>query len=201
MRLVLGSDLHGNLPKVPKCDVLILAGDILSETDQELFIENSLAPWLDRASAKYIVATWGNHDHKPFKHWEHQYNLRWNLLIDRGIIIQGLKFYGTPWCLPIGRWAWQAPEYFLKNIYAMIPDDVDILISHCPPYGICDLAKDSSKCGSKELVSRMESLGNLKFLVCGHIHEARGSMGKVLNVACLDEKYLLRPDPWTIIDV
>ncbi len=199
MRLVLGSDLHGHLPDVPPCDILVLAGDLLPENDQELFIDNNLAPWLERSPAGDIVATWGNHDHKPFKHWYRDF--RWRLLVDSSAHIKGLRFHGTPWCLPIGRWAWQAPEYLLRNIYELIPDDVDILISHAPPRGICDRTVDGVDCGSRELVRRINQLKNLKFLVCGHIHEGRGQVGKVLNVACLDEKYKLRKNPWTVVEI
>ena len=200
MRLVLGSDLHGHLPDVPPCDILVLAGDLLPDTDkQEVFIGQSLRPWLNRAPAQEIVATWGNHDGKPFRNGN--YGLRGHWLVDRSAVVMGLKFHGSPWCRPIGRWAWQAPEHIMKYIYSLVPDDVDILLSHTPPYGICDKAKDGNYCGSEELFERMKSLPNLKLLVCGHIHEGRGQVGKVINVACLDENYRLRRDPWTIVDL
>ena len=198
MKLVLGSDLHGHLPDVPPCDILLLAGDILPEKDQEIFIDRGLKPWLLSAPAGEIIATWGNHDHKPFRR---NYNLPWKLLIDSSVVINGLKFYGTPWCLPIGRWAWQAPEYLMEKIYEMIPDDVDVLISHGPPYNMCDLAKDGECCGSRALADKMKGLYNLKLLVCGHIHEGWGQIGKVINVACLDENYKLRENPWTIFEL
>lgn len=201
MKLVLGSDLHGLLPKVPECDVLILAGDILPEKDQAEFIENKLKSWLLRAPAGDIVATWGNHDFKPFKHDFSLIPLPWTLLIDKSATVQGLKFHGTPWCLPIGRWAWQAPEYLLEHIYSLIPDDVDILISHAPPYGLGDRVQDGELAGSKSLLERMKSLSNLKFLVCGHIHEARGRYGKVVNVSSIDHKYIPYPNPWTIVEL
>lgn len=200
MKFVLGSDLHGHLPDVPPCDILCLAGDILPETYQEVFIEEKLRPWLLQAPARSIVATWGNHDHKPFRS-QYNYNLPWRLLVDESATIMGLKFHGTPWCLPIGRWAWQAPEYLMEYIYSLIPDDVDILISHCPPYHILDRAKDGNNCGSAALAKRMVQLPKLKLLICGHIHEGRGREGNVFNVSYLDEKYQLRKDPWTTVEL
>ena len=160
MRLVLGSDLHGNLFDVPPCDVLVLAGDILPEDDQEGFIETKLKPWLSKVPAGSIIATWGNHDSKPFR-WS--YALPWKLLLDSSIVVGGLKFHGTPWCLPIGRWAWQAPEYLLEHIYSMIPEDVDILISHTPPYGTCDRTVEGELIGSRALLKRISELSDLKF--------------------------------------
>ena len=203
MKLVLGGDLHGHLPDVPSCDVLVLAGDILPDIDQGIFIERQLGQWLERVPSRATIATWGNHDSEPFRRWHH--NFRWHLLIDQSINVCGLKFHGTPWCLPIGRWAWQAPEYLLEKVYELIPEDTDILVSHSPPFEMCDLAVKSdwtgSRAGSRALKARMAKLPNLKYLVCGHIHEGRGRNGKVLNVSCLDERYRLRPDPWVIIDI
>src|SRR3989344_4258293 len=196
MRLVLGSDLHGYLPEVPSCDVLVLAGDLFPEHEQERFVID-LRRWLKEAPAKNIVATLGNHDHEPFRDSSILSNLRWKLLIDSFVLIDGLKFYGTPWCLPMGRWAWQAPEYLLKKIYAMIPKNTDILISHTPPYGMCDLTVSGDLAGSRALGNRLRELSSLKYLVCGHIHEARGQKDKVLNVSCLDARFELRKNPWT----
>ena len=203
MKLVLGSDLHGFLPEVPPCDFLVLAGDILPETEQERFMVTRLQPWLSEVPARNIVATGGNHDHKLFKQGNNFERLRWHLLIDKSVVIDGIKFHGTPWCLPIGRWAWQAPEYVLEKIYGMIPDDVDVLVSHTPPYMILDKAdadslknKPSGHVGSRSLKDRIKKLNNLKLIVCGHIHEARGREGIVINASCLDKNYVLRSNPW-----
>lgn len=213
MKLVLGSDLHGLLPPVPPCDALLLAGDLLPENEQEIFIINQLAPWLNNAPAREIFATWGNHDDLPFKQYDLPFrlwedNLRWQLLVDRTVSWKGLKIHGTPWCRPVGRWAWQAPEYVLKTIYDMIPDDVDILISHTSPRSICDLeSRCGENCGSGALLKRMDQLKNLKMLVCGHIHEARGNKGVVFNVSSVkrrlktDPDYILYHDPWTVVEL
>lgn len=208
MKLVLGSDLHGYLPKVPSGDVLVLAGDILPEKEQDNFIQNRLRPWLVKAPVGNVVAIWGNHDDQPFRYNCHNINLPWILLIDQSVLIDGIKFHGTPWCLPIGRWAWQAPEYILEKVYDMIPEDTDILISHSPPYMIRDKTdihpiklKPSENAGSRALRERMNKLPNLKLLVCGHIHEARGQEGRVVNVSCLDLFYKPYPNPWAIVEI
>lgn len=211
MKLVLGSDFHGLLPKVPPCDILVMAGDVLPEDDQDVFIEKILKPWLEEAPADEIVATWGNHDDRPFRV---PFSLPWRLLRDESAVVKGLKFYGTPWCLPVGRWAWQVPEDILKYIYSLVPDDVDIFVSHTPPYGICDLVdpkpeknRPSENVGSRELRKRIDELSQLKLLVCGHIHEARGVSGIVHNVSCVrkrlktESQYTLRENPWTVVEL
>jgi len=203
MRLVLGSDLHGYLPKnIPEGDMLILAGDILPANDAQSFVFRKLNPWLERAPVKNIVLTWGNHDWHAFEDLVSVYYAI--VLIEQSADINGIKIYGSPWSLPFRRWAWMAPEATLEKLYRDIPDDVDIVISHVPPYGICDKADDGRLCGSRSLLERIKTLPKLKLLVCGHIHEARGRQGIVVNVSSVYNSgnyYFLRPDPWTVIDI
>ena len=199
MKLVLGSDLHGYLPEVPPCDILVLAGDILSADGQRNFYLGPLKRWLNNAPARHIVATWGNHDW-PFN-VQGLPDLRWNLLIDRAIEIEGFVFYGSPWSLPFYEWAWQAPEETLVKLYSFIPSDTDILISHAPPKGMCDYSHEGQLCGSVALNNRMRELFDLRLLVCGHIHEARGQLGRVVNASSVTKYVQLRKDPWTIVDL
>ncbi len=203
MRLILGSDLHGYLPKhIPRGDVLILAGDILPADDAQGFVFRKLNPWLKNAPVKNIVLTWGNHDWHALNDLVSVYYAI--VLVEQSVEIGGIKIYGSPWSLPFRRWAWMAPESTLEKIYRDIPDDINIIISHSPPYGIRDEASDGRLCGSHSLLNRMKALPELKLLVCGHIHEARGRQGVVINASSvynLGGYYVLRSDPWTVIDI
>jgi Icc-related predicted phosphoesterase len=211
MRLVLGSDLHGFLPRVPECDVLILAGDLLPSTnphrlieEQKLFVERRLKPWLERAPAKHIVATWGNHDWLPFYGWKDD-SLMWNMLVDEGIILDGVRFYGSPWSLPFMRWAWMAPEETLEKLYGKIPSSTDVLITHTPAFGILDKNYKGENCGSKSLRWKLDNISKLKLAVWGHIHEAWGREGIAVNACCVynfdGTGYGLRNNPWIIVDI
>lgn len=204
MKLVLGSDLHGFLPEVPQCDFLILAGDILPDIDQKIFVDRKLKPWLEQAPAKNVIATWGNHDWLPFYGWSSD-KLRWHALIDESVVIAGLKFYGSPWSLPFMRWAWMAPEKTLARLYETIPQDTNILITHSPPFGILDRNLKMEHCGSKALMAKLGELPDLKLVVCGHIHEARGKEGIVVNASCIDGTavmgYRLHKNPWIEIEL
>lgn len=64
----------------------------------------------------------------------------------------------------------------LAQKWALIPDDIDILVTHCPPLGILDFAKRNGHVGSKSLSEKARSLPNLKLFVWGHIHEAYGKI-------------------------
>ena len=53
----------------------------------------------------------------------------------------------------------------------------EILLTHTPPYGVCDLSKKGKHAGCPSLASRLDSkdLANCRLHVFGHIHEAYGA--------------------------
>ena len=63
-----------------------------------------------------------------------------------------------------------------REIYSRIPPSVDILMTHTPALGICDLTKRGKHAGCPELAERLtsEDLRNCRLHVFGHIHEAHG---------------------------
>ena len=61
----------------------------------------------------------------------------------------------------------------LAEIYACIPDDTDILISHGPPYGILDKIVRGRHVGCDKLLVRSKEI-QPRMHVWGHIHEDRG---------------------------
>ena len=52
--------------------------------------------------------------------------------------------------------------------------DVDILVTHSPPYGILDVSNKGNYCGSKALLKEVHRI-KPKLHLFGHIHEARGN--------------------------
>lgn len=103
-----------------------------------------------------------------------------HFLFDNYVIIEGYKIYGTPWVkeFPAGNitWGFQAKtELNLLLLYQMIPQDVDILITHEAPYGTLDLVRGEHE-GSKSLAENIiPFLKNLKLHAFGHIHQERGT--------------------------
>ena len=77
MRVVAVSDLHGWLPEVPPCDLLIIAGDVCPDVagsglrrrleqaaaGQATWLRERFVPWVERAQAAGVVLCWGNHDY------------------------------------------------------------------------------------------------------------------------------------------
>lgn len=177
-RIVATSDLHGELPTIPECDLLLLAGDLCPEGTpllQSQWLNTVFRDWLQKIPAKEIVGIAGNHDVV----FEEENNsliprgLRWHYLKDHFLTVSGFKIYGTPWQLPF--WgAFNGDEKKLANVYENIPMDIDILISHGPPYGILDEVPINQHTGSKALRNKVFSI-NPKLVVCGHIHGSFGN--------------------------
>lgn len=99
------SDLHGYLPKIPDCDTLLIAGDILPLAVQSS-IPKSIA-WLDSSFRKWLkqiaegriqtVGIAGNHDFIFERaHSLVPPDLPWVYLLDDMKEVCGLNIYGTP---------------------------------------------------------------------------------------------------------
>jgi Icc-related predicted phosphoesterase len=186
-KICCASDLHGFLPKIPECDLLLIGGDICPDAQTPLqanWLSVAFRDWLDTVPAKEIVGVAGNHDivfeKSPQLLPE---RLRWRYLEDDLVELFGFKIYGLPWITPI--WgAFNRDEEGLARKYKNIPDDADIIISHGPPYGIRDGAPrrfytddtkwpDVEHCGSASLTERIHDI-KPKLVLFGHIHEGYG---------------------------
>jgi Icc-related predicted phosphoesterase len=197
------SDTHNKHNKliIPECDFLIHSGDI-SSMGYEYEIVNFLK-WFSKQPAKYKIFTVGNHD------WlfERNRSLAKSLipenviyLEDESIEIDGLNFYGSPVQLEFCNWAFNRSEESLTRYWSNIPDNIDILITHSPAYGILDDVRHNGKhLGSPSLYD--EVTNRIKPLIhCfGHIHSGHGT--KFINNTCfvnasvLDEDYKLSYNP------
>jgi len=202
------SDCHGFYPKLEGGDLLIVAGDLTARhTVREL---DEFNEWLlqQRYEKKVVIA--GNHDtliedrgifdiSNPIDRTLFL-DPSADYLCDSGTEFEGIKIWGTPWSL----WfkgvnphcaAFMGYEGDLQKKYDLIPNDIDILISHTPPYGILDQNKDGYLCGSMYLRNTLDRV-KPKFLICGHIHErggqqirCNGSGAWCINASIVNEKY------------
>ena len=201
MRLVFLSDTHGLHHKmkhpVPDGDVLIHCGDGMNTGNiTEL---NDFARWLNNFPHEHKIYIPGNHDHffeenlilsKEIMN-SHE-SIKVNVLVDEELTIDGLKFYGSPWTKQFYTWAYMKKEPQLKDIWAAIPNDTDILITHGPPQSVLDINDEGQRCGSKGLRDRVWEVRPL-IHAFGHIHEAYGIMDgshtKFMNLSVCNRKY------------
>lgn len=129
------------------------------------------------------------------------------VLNNSGIDLMGVSFWGSPYTPPFFNWANMSPDTpdHLGVIFTeLLPDNIDVLLTHGGPYGYCDTVSQKTSYG--DLTD--EPLGSLELLkgvlihkpmynIVGHIHTAKrfeeivyeGGTTKVYNVSCLDEYY------------
>ena len=205
MKIVAMSDTHGLHAKltVPDGDVLIHAGDFSRFGKVEDIY--GFLDWFGRLPHRHKILVAGNHDRlfedNPVKAKE----LLWpsiTYLQDKEAVIDGVKFYGAPWTPRFFDWAFNVDRGSdIAKKWAKIPDDVNVLITHGPPFGICDMSRfQSSRMGCEDLLRRIEQLGELKVHIFGHNHSGHGVQGMFANVAVCDEAYQPVNQP-TVIEI
>lgn len=205
--------LHGARPKLDGGDLLIVTGDL---TARDTFNEYSaFMQWLwdQNYSKKIFIA--GNHDNElepylregdPFANCECEY------LCDSGTEFGDLKIWGSPWtsrfeginprcCAFTGENDKEIAPYFDK-----IPDDVDILITHSPPFTIRDLIEDGKQVGSASLMAHHIQRLRPELWAFSHIHEGYGQDGpyewsgtRYVNCSIMTKRYESTNAPIRII--
>ncbi len=185
--IVAAADLHGHLPRISPCDLLVLAGDLAPyeiERDAErceAWFATAFATWIADAPVGETVAIAGNHDFwaedlPPGAHTG-LFGVDWTFLRDAGVTTRsGLAVYGTPWTRDDYASAFEAPVDALSRIWAAIPTGLDVLVAHCPPRGHGDTvteAGDTSHMGT-EAMSLAITRAKPRLVVYGHAHQAHG---------------------------
>ena len=182
MRLVIISDTHGYLWQendLPDGDALIHCGDVsLHSTEREI---QTFASWMDgqRHENKIVIA--GNHD----KYMSSKWFKNTAYLQDSSIIIDGYKFYGSPWTPTFFSWYWMKDRgEQIARMWRKIPDDTDVLITHGPPAQAGRLGK--ARCvktgrmidvGCNDLTTAVDRV-KPSVHCFGHIHEGYGEIQK-----------------------
>lgn len=176
IRLVLISDTHGfHDSPIPPGDVLIHAGDGCKRGS--LDEAQAWADFLHRQPHDYKIVIAGNHDRCFEAEFERAAGLFEGLdfLHDSGCERLGLRFWGSPWQPWFLSWAFNLPRGpALAAKWALIPDAIDVLVTHGPPMGILDHTFTGEAVGCEELrlaVARVRP----RIHVFGHIHEAYGT--------------------------
>lgn len=212
MRLVCLSDTHNQLPldfPVPDGDVLIFAGDITSMGyDFELF---RFIDFVKRQPHRHKLLVAGNHDwclavdnsryfEAPFYDLRH----RMTYLQDSGTVLEGVKFWGSPWQPRFCDWAFNLDRGEpIAAKWRMIPSDTDVLITHGPPFGILDTLENGMRVGCEDLASELKRI-QPKAHIFGHIHSSYGMVERdgctYVNASICDEQYKPTREP-IIVDI
>ena len=187
MQICVTSDTHTyhrDLVFDTNVDTIIHCGDFTKsalKNNRDETIE--FLDWFDSLPIKNKILISGNHEyflHRCHKNFSIETFFKENYpnihyLQDSSIVIDGIKFYGTPWTLRYGDW------YFMKDrekdlfeVFSKIDIDTNVLISHSPAETILDYCQGKIL-GSSSLKYHIDNnLKNLKYHLFGHIHESYG---------------------------
>ncbi len=199
MKAVIISDTHsqGKLSKILSglsADVLIHAGDFTARgtiTDVIDFNEQ-LGEVKDRFT--HILLNAGNHDRIVQQQPElsKQRLTNGKLLIDEAVIIEGKKFYFSPWTPEFCNWAFMYKPEDAERTWARIPEDTHVLVTHGPRFGVLDVTENGDCVGCPELGKRIFDL-RIPVHCHGHIHEGYGvfnhSSGVHINASICNAEY------------
>lgn len=218
LKIVAISDTHNdhNELDIPECDILIHAGDATGKGYE--YEVKRFAKWFQAQPARHKIFVPGNHelyfDHllPNSKSWFNDNCPDGHLLIDQTIEIEGVVIHGSPvqpwffdWGFNRARNYGESIQRHIKEIkphWDMIPNNVDILVTHGGPRGILDYAPRGGHVGCDELLARVKVVTpDLHFF--GHIHEGYGQHHEngtnFYNVAICDGYY--QPiNPITVVE-
>lgn len=205
--------LHKRL-NLPGGDLLCLTGDFMSSgyVVQEL---NDFVNWLVEKGSpiyKHIVVVAGNHDRicetfpdyqikDMFEKTDNIHYLK-DETIELDFEDKGkLTIVGTPYQPDFCSWAFNVKDPDkLQFIYEnVIGENIDILLTHCPPFSILDqthmarphFGKDGTEhLGSIELLNVLKNLENPPRYHCfGHIHGDGGKHVKIDNTTYINASF------------
>lgn len=198
MKVIVISDTHNEHDrlKLPPCDLLIHAGDFT--VDSSLKEIRHFGTWFSHQNAKIKILIAGNHDHlfatnkllaKRYLHPTITY------LHNTGVILpNGLRVWGSP-VVPRNRHeGFVRPRgEAMRQHWEIMPEGIDILVTHVPPEGLLDRNKRGESCGCEHLrrhVDRMKP----RLHCFGHIHESHGTLERdgtrFVNAAFLHKRDL-----------
>jgi Icc-related predicted phosphoesterase len=202
-RIVAISDTHGFHRKImiPNGDIFVHCGDITRAGEMDTILD--FADWLKELPHVMKVIVPGNHDF-AFDISSAKFNKRAeealyevagvHYLLDSIRVIEGLKFFGSPWVPNLSSWAFYDRN---RDRFERAPTDIDVLVTHGPPAGVRDGSTspsgESHHHGSKHLLRYVNRCAQLRLHVFGHVHQGYGIISgespMFANAATCDEDY------------
>ncbi len=147
--------LHHRIKDMPEADVIIHSGDISHNGTGEEVLD--FLNWFIDLPFTHKIFVTGNHD---LCLWDAEgiEDLPENVhfLQDMGVEIEGVKFFGLAY----------------NHAETLIPDDVDVLVTHEPPVMILDKTMETHW-GNAPLRNRVLEV-KPRYHLFGHAHESNG---------------------------
>ena len=119
----------------------------------------------------------------------------------KALLDKGIKIWGSPFTPEFMDWAFMGMPEELGAIWAEIPKNLDILITHGPPFGILDRTMRGENAGCPKLLEAIQ-IKTPRIHVFGHIHEGYGLREKngtvFMNASLCNANYELVNKPVVI---
>ncbi|GAP72044.1 hypothetical protein SAMD00024442_22_37 [Candidatus Symbiothrix dinenymphae] len=204
MNILFLSDTHGKhhrLKNLPPADMLIHAGDVSrSGADYEV---DDFMQWFGGLDYKHKIFIAGNHDFwledETVRRVQRMLPQNACYLCDSGVEIEGIKFWGSPVSPWFFGWAFNRNRgEDIRKHWQLIDKDVDVLITHTPPFGILDRTISGGHSGCEDLLKAVNQI-KPRYHLFGHIHEAYGTVQSgettFVNGSVLDDLDVMRNEP------
>ena len=198
MRILHISDTHNShklLENLPTADIIVHSGDAsFSGSDNEVL---DFLNWFCDLDYAHKIFVAGNHDDCLYGEQIEGLPDNCHYLCYSGVEIENVKFWGVPLfmgdALKGGR---------TEQIMKQIPHDINVLITHSPPFGILDF-DDNINYGCRDLLNVVEQI-NPRYHLFGHIHNANGikkiNKTTFVNSAIMNGQYELINKP-TLLEI
>lgn len=217
------ADLHGHYPKLEGGDLLIVAGDLTRTDGPDEHVDFAMWINKQNYKKKIVISGNHDNSHikyggdlfnqntmeylcdsgTEFQYEQNEiiYNSDNSVILDVAVKkMKKLKIWGSPWTKtfkgmnPHCKAFTVDTEEELVKKWSLIPQGIDILVTHSPSYGVLDEVSDGENVGSETLIKPMIKSG-CRLHVFGHIHEAYGKFYNPMlgityvNASHVNEKY------------
>lgn len=160
--------------------------------------------WYSDIPITHKIYVAGNHDSFIYhnkKNCLEEFKKRGIIYLDKEeVVIDGVKFYGDPIMPKFGDWCFMTDRSKLNKHWELIPEDVNVLLTHTPPKGVLDLSEDRNhnleRCGCSALLKRVDKLEQLKLHCFGHIHNYQD----IINTGVLKRNGILFSNATAVTD-
>lgn len=206
-RIVVMSDTHmyHRMLTVPEGDVVVHCGDFTAAGERSDY--DDFFSWYAELPHQHKILVAGNHD-REFEEEPELAVARLGAgivyLQDAGIVIDRVKFWGSPWQPAFNDWAFNLPRGIaLARKWNLIPWDTDVLVTHGQPMTVLDYIPGSGHVGCADLWKRVGDIAP-RVHAFGHIHEGSGMElrdgTQFVNASICDGQY--RPlNPARVVDL
>jgi hypothetical protein len=193
MRIFACSDFHGCRPAMDKlplaasmADLILLCGDICGK---KMGQPTENLPEFQKDNLLYICSVLDSIG-KPYRYIfgnDDFIELTTPNRLITSECIEGITFLPMDRVLPTGKNTNRETDekHIAQILNSFTIGEKNIVLSHTPPYGVCDLAKSGKHCGSTQAL-RWINEHQPQAWFCGHIHEdfSCGEVGGTMVFNC-----------------